>query len=283
MKRGDIVAVLNKNDQNWWMGEITRGNQVLRGLFPKTYVSPYTDWTVTVPSPSLCLSVLLNHVIRTFVDNGLTVVRIWLASCCNVCMFCVLTWLYSTLWFNCMLIDNVEILMSSALFAKKYDVVSLQTNSFKYNLFELTFCRCYFIHVSDSQLCITCCILLFTQASIYISSLRYTFHYVAQCTNQTNGKFHFIVFFTLFLIGLICIRLYHLVRLETWIESISLSSWRSTVDYALTLSLVPTDDVVYFQGSRHIVADYYLHCQSLAPSFGVCVRFVRCSSNILPL
>jgi hypothetical protein len=43
MKRGDIVAVLNKNDQNWWMGEITRGNQVLRGLFPKTYVSPYTD------------------------------------------------------------------------------------------------------------------------------------------------------------------------------------------------------------------------------------------------
>ena len=43
MKRGDIVAVLNKNDPNWWMGEIVRGNQVLRGLFPKTYVSPYTD------------------------------------------------------------------------------------------------------------------------------------------------------------------------------------------------------------------------------------------------
>lgn len=43
MKRGDIVAVLNKNDPNWWMGEIVRGNQVFRGLFPKTYVSPYTD------------------------------------------------------------------------------------------------------------------------------------------------------------------------------------------------------------------------------------------------
>jgi SH3 domain len=43
MKRGDIVAVLNKNDPNWWMGEIVRGSQVLRGLFPKTYVSTYTD------------------------------------------------------------------------------------------------------------------------------------------------------------------------------------------------------------------------------------------------
>ena len=43
MKRGDIVSVLNKNDPNWWLGEITRGNDVIRGLFPKNYVSPYTD------------------------------------------------------------------------------------------------------------------------------------------------------------------------------------------------------------------------------------------------
>jgi growth factor receptor-binding protein 2 len=43
LKRGDIVAVLNKNDPNWWMGEVTRGNQIMRGLFPKTYVSPYID------------------------------------------------------------------------------------------------------------------------------------------------------------------------------------------------------------------------------------------------
>lgn len=26
------------------MGEIIRGNQICRGLFPKTYVSAYTDW-----------------------------------------------------------------------------------------------------------------------------------------------------------------------------------------------------------------------------------------------
>jgi len=43
-RRGEIIYVLNKNDPNWWMGEIIRDNtQVSRGLFPKTYVSPYTD------------------------------------------------------------------------------------------------------------------------------------------------------------------------------------------------------------------------------------------------
>ena len=44
LKRGDIVTVLEKKDPNWWMGEIIRGNQICRGLFPKTYVSAYTDW-----------------------------------------------------------------------------------------------------------------------------------------------------------------------------------------------------------------------------------------------
>ena len=43
LKRGDIISVLDKKDPNWWMGEIIRGNQTCRGLFPKTYVSPYTD------------------------------------------------------------------------------------------------------------------------------------------------------------------------------------------------------------------------------------------------
>lgn len=43
LKRGDIVTVLDKKDPNWWMGELMRGNRVCRGLFPKTYVSPYTD------------------------------------------------------------------------------------------------------------------------------------------------------------------------------------------------------------------------------------------------
>jgi len=43
LKRGDIVSVLDKKDPNWWMGEVIRGTQTSRGLFPKTYVSPYTD------------------------------------------------------------------------------------------------------------------------------------------------------------------------------------------------------------------------------------------------
>jgi len=43
-RRGDIIQVLQKNDPNWWMGEITRDNtQVSRGLFPRTYVSQYSD------------------------------------------------------------------------------------------------------------------------------------------------------------------------------------------------------------------------------------------------
>jgi len=43
-RRGEIIHVLNKNDPNWWMGEVIRDNtQVSRGLFPMTYVSPYTD------------------------------------------------------------------------------------------------------------------------------------------------------------------------------------------------------------------------------------------------
>ena len=43
LRRGDIVVVLDKKDPNWWMGELVRGTQTCRGLFPKTYVSPYTD------------------------------------------------------------------------------------------------------------------------------------------------------------------------------------------------------------------------------------------------
>jgi len=43
LKRGDIISVLDKKDPNWWMGEIVRGAHTYRGLFPKTYVSPYTD------------------------------------------------------------------------------------------------------------------------------------------------------------------------------------------------------------------------------------------------
>lgn len=43
MKRGDIITVLDKKDPNWWMGELSRNNKQVRGLFPKTYVSPYTD------------------------------------------------------------------------------------------------------------------------------------------------------------------------------------------------------------------------------------------------
>jgi len=42
-RRGDIIHVLQKNDPNWWMGEIKRDDaQVSRGLFPVTYVSTYS-------------------------------------------------------------------------------------------------------------------------------------------------------------------------------------------------------------------------------------------------
>lgn len=44
LRRGDIICVLNKNDPNWWMGEIMKDNgEPSRGMFPATYVSPYTD------------------------------------------------------------------------------------------------------------------------------------------------------------------------------------------------------------------------------------------------
>lgn len=42
LKRGEVVTVLAKKDPNWWTGEVQQGNQSLRGLFPKTYVSDYT-------------------------------------------------------------------------------------------------------------------------------------------------------------------------------------------------------------------------------------------------
>lgn len=43
MLRGDIVTVIKKKDPNWWEGEIQRENKCIRGVFPNTYVSPYTD------------------------------------------------------------------------------------------------------------------------------------------------------------------------------------------------------------------------------------------------
>jgi len=43
LRRGDIVTIIDKRiDENWWMGEIMRGNRLCRGLIPKTYVSDYT-------------------------------------------------------------------------------------------------------------------------------------------------------------------------------------------------------------------------------------------------
>ena len=43
LHRGDIITIIDKKDPNWWMGEIIREHRICRGLFPKTYVSPYTD------------------------------------------------------------------------------------------------------------------------------------------------------------------------------------------------------------------------------------------------
>ena len=43
LRKGDIITVLQKKDPNWWMGEVIRDNKSFRGLFPKTYVMPYTN------------------------------------------------------------------------------------------------------------------------------------------------------------------------------------------------------------------------------------------------
>jgi growth factor receptor-bound protein 2 len=36
-RRGDIITVIDRSDQNWWEGEI--GSR--RGYFPATYALPY--------------------------------------------------------------------------------------------------------------------------------------------------------------------------------------------------------------------------------------------------
>jgi len=36
-KRGDVITVTDRSDQNWWHGEIASR----KGLFPATYVTPY--------------------------------------------------------------------------------------------------------------------------------------------------------------------------------------------------------------------------------------------------
>lgn len=43
LKRGDIITIIEKRDENWWTGEIMRGNKTVRGLFPQTYTSAYTS------------------------------------------------------------------------------------------------------------------------------------------------------------------------------------------------------------------------------------------------
>ncbi|CAH1794711.1 unnamed protein product [Owenia fusiformis] len=43
-KRGDLITVLDQNDNNWWMGEIKdMYGQTQKGLFPKTYVQPHVS------------------------------------------------------------------------------------------------------------------------------------------------------------------------------------------------------------------------------------------------
>jgi jouberin len=38
--RGDVVTVLFKDNDNWWMGELPNGNQ---GFFPANYVAS-SEW-----------------------------------------------------------------------------------------------------------------------------------------------------------------------------------------------------------------------------------------------
>jgi len=37
---GDVISVIDQNDEDWWLGEMIINNTcVRRGLFPKTYVA----------------------------------------------------------------------------------------------------------------------------------------------------------------------------------------------------------------------------------------------------
>jgi len=47
-RRGDIITVIDKSDQNWWEGEI--GSR--RGYFPATYVVPYHSWARNNKTPT---------------------------------------------------------------------------------------------------------------------------------------------------------------------------------------------------------------------------------------
>nr|2SEM_A Chain A, PROTEIN (SEX MUSCLE ABNORMAL PROTEIN 5) [Caenorhabditis elegans]2SEM_B Chain B, PROTEIN (SEX MUSCLE ABNORMAL PROTEIN 5) [Caenorhabditis elegans]3SEM_A Chain A, SEX MUSCLE ABNORMAL PROTEIN 5 [Caenorhabditis elegans]3SEM_B Chain B, SEX MUSCLE ABNORMAL PROTEIN 5 [Caenorhabditis elegans] len=38
-KRGDVITLINKDDPNWWEGQLNNR----RGIFPSNYVCPYNS------------------------------------------------------------------------------------------------------------------------------------------------------------------------------------------------------------------------------------------------
>ncbi|KAI0233428.1 Protein E(sev)2B [Lamellibrachia satsuma] len=40
--QGDVITVIDKNDADWWKGEVMRDNAIKRGFFPSSYTTPYT-------------------------------------------------------------------------------------------------------------------------------------------------------------------------------------------------------------------------------------------------
>lgn len=43
LKRGDIISVTDKEDKDWWNGFIERDGKMCRGVFPASYVRPYSE------------------------------------------------------------------------------------------------------------------------------------------------------------------------------------------------------------------------------------------------
>lgn len=43
LKRGDIIIVTDKDDKDWWNGFIERDGRMCRGVFPASYVRPYSE------------------------------------------------------------------------------------------------------------------------------------------------------------------------------------------------------------------------------------------------
>jgi len=41
IRRGEVITVVDKTDNDWWEGQVERDNVIYKGHFPATYVTLY--------------------------------------------------------------------------------------------------------------------------------------------------------------------------------------------------------------------------------------------------